>query len=83
MNALTRVIYAVIPADAAEGSGLCAGAPFVKTKAAADFPAVADLLLADADNNSNEFVAVQVLVTLLLGGERTLLLTAKKRTRSA
>ena len=66
LDALTRVVYAVLPADAVEGLGLCAGAPFTKAKAAADFPAVADLLPADADDDSDKFVAVQFPVALLV-----------------
>ena len=45
------------------------GAPFTKAKAAADFPAVVDLLPTDADADSDKFVAVQVPVALLLRGE--------------
>ena len=69
LDTLTRVVYAVLLTDVAEGSGLCAGAPFTKAKAAADFPEVDDLLPADADDDSDEFVAVQVPVALLLRGE--------------
>ena len=68
LEALTRVFYAVLPAEATEDSGLRAGAPFTKAKAAADFPSIVALLLKDAADD-DEYAAVQAPVVLLAGGE--------------
>ena len=68
LDALTRVVYVVLPADAAEGTGLLAGTPFTKAKAAADFASVAELLGANAADD-DDFVAVQIPVALLIGGK--------------
>ena len=66
-DALARVVFAILPADAAEGSGLLAGTPFTKAKAATDFKTVVAILPPDAAED-DEHVAVQVPVALLAGG---------------
>ena len=51
LNALTKVVYTILPADVAEGAGLCAGTAFTKAKATTDFPSVVNLLPPDADDD--------------------------------
>ena len=40
LDASTKVVYSVLPADTAGGAGLCAGTSFTKAKVATDFPLV-------------------------------------------
>ena len=69
LDAITRVVYSLLPADAAEGAGLCTGTAFTKAKAATDFPSIVAHLPADAADD-DEYAAVQVPVALLLGGDK-------------
>ena len=65
INGVRRVL-GVLPADAAEDAGLCAGTTFTKAKAATDFPSIVGHLPPGAAAD-DEYVAVQVPVALLIG----------------
>ena len=67
INGVRRVL-GVLPADAAEDAGLCAGTTFTKAKAATDFPSIVGHLPPDTAAD-DKYVAVQVPVALLIRGD--------------